>query len=430
MKRLPLRIFVFVVIVGGMAIALSVISRDPFIPQGRQILTALLWLALACLVDVSPMHLPRGGATASVSSVLDFAAILVFGPAAAIQIGLIAIAVTRGFTRRDPWYKLLFNAAQITLAIGVSGLIYTGLGGPVGEELSAEGALLPLLAAACAYFLLNTSLVSVAVGLSEGLGWRRIWQANFQWETNHLFAFLPLGLLVALVLQKIGIWGVMLLFVQLLVIRHMFQLYMELRETNRGIVSILSTVIEASDPYLRNHLQRVSIYSVRVARAMGIPERNVEVIETAALLHDLGKVKVDQEIFKKKTSLSPDEIKKVQGHPKHGAEWIRDFKALDPVRRIIVAHHERPDGMGYPAKLTKDQIPIGARIIGAVDAYDAMTSDRSYRKARTPEAAIAELEKGAGTQFDSDVVTTIKRLFVAGEFLLDEDLPDRMVGNA
>src|SRR5262245_41040421 len=112
-SQLPLLVFVSAVAVAGFAVALSVIMSHPFVPHGSQLLTALLWLALVCVVDVSPMHLPRGGATASVSSVLDFAAILVFGPAAAVQIGLIAIAVTRGFTHRDPWYKLLFNGAQI-----------------------------------------------------------------------------------------------------------------------------------------------------------------------------------------------------------------------------------------------------------------------------------------------------------------------------
>ncbi len=415
----PLRAFVVAVIVLGGAMAAWMITRDPFVPQGRALFTALLWLALVCVVDLSPMPLPRGGATASVSSVLDFAAILVLGPAAAIEIGLLAVLVTRGVTGRDPWYKLLFNGAQIALAIGTSALIYTGLGGPVGSALTAERAILPLLAGAAAYFVINTSLVSVAVGLTEGLAWRRIWQSNFQWETAHLFAFVPLGLLVALVLEKIGVWGVLLLFVQLLVIRYTFKLTMELREANRGIVSILASAIEANDPYLHNHLYRVSRYAVRVARAMGLSERSVEVIETSALLHDLGKIKVDHRIFGKPSPLSPDEAATMREHPRIGGEWIRQIKALKEVREIIASHHERPDGKGYPEGLTRDQVPIGARIVGVLDAYDAMTSDRAYRKALPPEAAIDELVRGAGKQFDEEVVMTVKRLYESGGLLLD-----------
>jgi putative nucleotidyltransferase with HDIG domain len=421
----PLRAFVVAVILLGGAVAAWVVLRAPFLPEGGALLTALLWLGLVCIVDLSPMQLPRGGATATVSSVLDFAAILVLGPAAAVEIGLLAVLLTRGVTRRDSWYKLLFNGAQIALAIGVSGLIYTGLGGPVGGELTAGRAILPLLACGAAYFLVNTALVSVAVGLSEGLAWRRIWQANFQWETVHLLALLPLGLLVALVLEKIGAWAVLLLFVQLLVIRYTFKLTMELREANRGIVSILASAIEASDPYLHNHLYRVSRYAVRVARAMGLPERSVEVIETSALLHDLGKIKVDHRIFGKPSPLSPDETATMRQHPRIGGDWIREIKALREVRGIIASHHERPDGTGYPAGLTRDEVPIGARIVGVLDAYDAMTSDRPYRKALPPEVAIGELVRGAGRQFDEEVVMTVKRLYESGDLLL-EDGPDAL----
>jgi putative nucleotidyltransferase with HDIG domain len=353
-----------------------------------------------------------------VSSVLDLAAILALGPTAALQIGVLGTLVTRG-ARRDPWYKLLFNAAQIALSIGASALVYTSLGGPVGAELSAGRAALPLLPAACVYFFLNTALVSIAVGLTERLSWGRIWQSNFQWEMVHLFAFLPLGLLVALVLEKIGIWGVLLLFVQLLVVRYTFKLYMELRDANRGIVSILASAIDANDPFTRGHSYRVSQYAMRVARAMNLPERTVEIIQCSALLHDVGKIGVDDGILRKPGGLSHEEEKILRMHPKVGGEMIRRVKFLKEVEQIVSSHHERPDGLGYPDGLSSEQVPIGARIVGVLDAFDAMTSDRPYRKALSPEAAIGELVRGSGKQFDARVVMTVQRLFEAGDLTLD-----------
>ncbi len=416
-----LRLYVILVVLLGGGLAAWIVAPQPYLPVGKgAIATALVWLALVCVVDVSPMPLPRGGATASVSSVLDLAAILALGPAAAVQIGVLGTLITRGVVRRDPWYKLLFNSAQIALSIGAAGLIYRALGGPIGADLTAGHAALPLLPASCAYFFLNTALVSVAVGLTERLSWRRIWQSNFQWELVHLVAFLPLGLLVALVLEKIGIWGVLLLFVQLLVVRYTFKLYMELRDANRGIVSILASAIDANDPYTRGHSYRVSQYAVRVARAMNLPERTVEIIQCSALLHDVGKIGVDDEILRKPGGLSAAEEQILRMHPKVGGEMIRRVKFLKDVERIVASHHERPDGLGYPEGLASDEVPIGARIVGVLDAFDAMTSDRPYRKALTPEAAIGELVRGAGRQFDERVVLIVQRLFEAGDLALDE----------
>jgi putative nucleotidyltransferase with HDIG domain len=414
-----LKAYVALVVLVGGGLAAWIIASDPFVPTGRgELVTVLLWLALVCIVDVYPMRLPRGGATASVSSVLDLAAILAFGTPAAVQIGLAGIVITRGVTRRDPWYKLLFNCAQIALAIGASGLLYRALGGPSGAELSAGRAVLPLVPAACVYFLFNTALVSIAVGLSERLAWRRIWQSNFQWETVHLFAFLPLGLLVALVLEKVGIWGVLLLFIQLLVVRYTFKLYMELRDANRGIVSILACAIDANDPYTRGHSYRVSQYAVRVARAMNLPERTVEIIQCSALLHDVGKIGVG--ILRKPGVLSANEEEVLRMHPKVGGEMIRRVKFLKEVEQIVASHHERPDGLGYPEGLSYEQVPIGARIVGVLDAFDAMTSDRPYRKALSQQAAIEELVRGAGRQFDERVVSVVKRLFESGDLALSE----------
>jgi putative nucleotidyltransferase with HDIG domain len=421
--KLPatLRAYIVLVALLGLALTSWCFLQEPLvIGWHRSTITLLIWLALVTVVDVSPMTLPRGGATASVSSVLDFAAILAFGPALAVQLAIIAVLVSRGIIRREPWYKLLFNGCQIAISIGVAGFVYTGLGGAVGNQLSAGAAIIPLVAAATTYFLMNTTLVSLAVGLSEKLAWSRIWESNFQWEMIYLLAYVPLGLLVALVQEKIGIWGVLLLFIQLLVLRYTFKLSMDLREANRGIVSVLATVIDAKDPYTHGHSYRVSQYGVRVARAMNLPERTVELIQCSALLHDVGKIVVAQEILQKPDHLTEDERQLMRSHAQKGSEMIQNVRFLSEVRKIVRTHHERPDGQGYPHGLSGDAIPLEARIIAVLDAFDAMTSDRPYRPALPPEDAISRLVRGAGHQFDERVVMTVKRLFDSGELLLSE----------
>ena len=421
--KLPATLRAYIVLVALLGVALTswcVLQEPLVIGWHRSTITLLIWLAMVTVVDVSPMTLPRGGATASVSSVLDFAAILAFGPALAVQIALVAVLVSRGIFRREPWYKLLFNGCQIAISIGVAGFVYTGLGGKVGADLSASGAIIPLIAAATSYFLMNTTLVSLAVGLSEKLAWSRIWESNFQWEMMYLLAYVPLGLLVALVQEKIGIWGVLLLFIQLLVLRYTFKLSMDLREANRAIVQVLGIVIDAKDPYTHGHSYRVSRYGVRVARAMNLPERTVELIQFSALLHDLGKIGVERDILQKPELLSPAEREAMRSHAQKGSEMIQHVRFLSEVRNIVRTHHEQPDGRGYPHGLSGDAIPLEARIIAVLDAFDAMTSDRPYRPALAPEDAIARLLRGAGNQFDERVVMTVKRLFDSGELLLTE----------
>ncbi|MFN0150947.1 MAG: HD-GYP domain-containing protein [bacterium] len=423
MKQLPgsLKTYIVLTALAGAALTAWCVSQDPLaLAWDRTAITVLIWLALVTVVDISPMPLPRGGATASVSSVLDFAAILAFGPSRAVQLALVAVIISRGLIRREPWFKLVFNGFQIALTIGVAGGVYVGLGGPVTSDLSAGTAILPLIAAAVSYFLINTTMVAFAVGLSERLAWSRIWESNFQWEMMYLLAYVPLGLLVALVQEKIGIWGVLLLFIQMLVLRYTFKLSLDLREANRGIVSVLATVIDAKDPYTHGHSYRVSKYAVRVARAMDLPERTVELVQCSALLHDVGKIVVERDILQKPDKLTDEEREAMRSHAQKGGEMIRPVKFLRDVEKIVLSHHERPDGLGYPAGLRLEQIPIEARIIAVLDAFDAMTSDRPYRKALSADMAVAQLVHGAGQQFDEKVVLAVKGLFESGDLLLSD----------
>jgi putative nucleotidyltransferase with HDIG domain len=173
------------------------------------------------------------------------------------------------------------------------------------------------------------------------------------------------------------------------------------------------------DPYTRHHSVRVSQYAVRLARGLKLSESQVEETEYAALVHDLGKIGPQhQEILRKRGSLSHEEQRTLRSHPAAGADIVARVRALRRAAEIVRSHHERPDGLGYPFGLRSEDVPIGARILNVADAFDAMTSDRPYRRALSVESALQELHKGAGTQFDPGVVECLMRMHRAGQFPL------------
>jgi putative nucleotidyltransferase with HDIG domain len=166
----------------------------------------------------------------------------------------------------------------------------------------------------------------------------------------------------------------------------------------------LSQAIEARDPYSSGHAVRVGVMAEVVASRLGWDEADVEVLRLGAALHDVGKVVVPERILRKSGPLDADELAEMRRHPEEGARMVAQHPALQLVVPVVLYHHERWDGSGYPIGLEGEAIPAEARVLTVVDAFDAMTTDRSYRRATTEEAAVAELERCAGTQFDPEIV--------------------------
>jgi putative nucleotidyltransferase with HDIG domain len=182
------------------------------------------------------------------------------------------------------------------------------------------------------------------------------------------------------------------------------KLYESIKKDQISIIKALAATVDAKDHYTLGHSQKVSSYSVIVAEEMGLPERDVETIKYAALLHDIGKIALPDDIIKKPSKLSDHEFEIVQKHPIIGAKIIKEIEALAAMVPIVLHHHERYDGKGYPDGLKGDDIPVGARIVHVTDAYDTMVSARAYRDMLPPELAISELRKNAGAQFDPKIV--------------------------
>ncbi len=180
------------------------------------------------------------------------------------------------------------------------------------------------------------------------------------------------------------------------------------------IASDLARAIERRDPYSLGHADRVGVLAEIVAARLGWDEEEVEVLRLGAALHDIGKLAVPEEVLRKPGPLDPGELAQMRSHPEHGARMVSLVRSLRPALPCVLHHHERWDGRGYPAGKKGAEIPAMARVLAVADAFDAMISERAYRPALAPQEAIAELERGAGSQFDPDVVAVFVQAWREG----------------
>lgn len=182
------------------------------------------------------------------------------------------------------------------------------------------------------------------------------------------------------------------------------KLHQSLKQAFHQTIEGLAYAIEAKDPYTLGHSRRVTEYSEKIARKMGLPEEEVEKVTRAAILHDIGKIGLRIESLNKKGSLTEEEWEVFRSHPRKGRTILEPIRFLRELIPVVYHHHERYDGKGYPEGKKGEEIPLGARILAVADSYDAMTSTRAYRQALSKEEATRELEAHAGTQFDPAVV--------------------------
>lgn len=193
------------------------------------------------------------------------------------------------------------------------------------------------------------------------------------------------------------------------------KMYDELEDSYLASIQVLANVLDSHDPYTHGHSERVMSYSVMIAREMNLSEKQVKNIKYAALLHDIGKVGISKAIINKEGGLTDEEFLQIKSHPDAGYKIVKPIKFLHEKLAALRHHHEKYDGTGYPEGLKGDDIPLDARIIAVADTFDAITSTRSYRKAKTKEYAVNEIQKNSGIQFDPRVVEAFLRLIKNSE---------------
>jgi len=274
--------------------------------------------------------------------------------------------------------------------------------------LSGRGA--ASLLAACGIYLAAGILVETALRGRSGLGVRQYWMLNFGRNFHHLVFTPVVGAVAAAVYADLGAPALALFAFPVVLTRDALKRSLELRMSRLEALRALSSSVDARDRYTFDHSSRVSRLAALLTREMGFAESTVEAVESGALLHDIGKLGVDLEILSKPGPLEGDEKAAIRMHPLRSARVVAQVELFRSAVDIVRHHHERPDGTGYPYGLKAHEIPIGARILNVADAFDAMTSDRPYRKKRSIDEAIEELKRGSGTEFDPVVVEYLMKI--------------------
>jgi hypothetical protein len=379
-------------IVALTAAAALLVAHGPLGGLDWSVIIALGVLLVACQTIVT---LPRASNLRwSPDTAAVLAAVVLAGPVGAALVG--GCSLFR--VGRQKAEQRIFNAAMMALSGYFPGRVYLLMGGHVGDPKAAAfpGIIAPFAAAALAQVVVNYSLMWIVLWLIKDSSRLTL---EIRLITTEL-GYAAFGLMIAALWSVIGLFAPVLVLIPLFVARWAVAQFAEQQRAYEATVSALCQAVETKDFYTRGHSERVSRGSVMIASEIGMRTERVEAIRFAGMLHDVGKLGVPTEVLQKTGKLTDEEFAAIQLHPMRGLDIVRDIGFLDEAMAGIMHHHERIDGRGYPMGLAGDEIPEFARVLAVADAFDAMTSTRSYRGARPVPEAIAELRKWAGTQFD------------------------------
>ena len=415
------RVFIAVVVLCGTSVLTYTVlhgaSRDP--------LKFLCYLVIALVASRLKVNLPGITGTMSVNFLFLLLGVLELSLSETMALGCAAVVVQCFDRDRPVPIQVAFNVCSTALAIAVTFAAYRF---PLFHRVVGNPSTL-LFMAACVYFVANTVPVAAVISLTERRSLRRIWADCYFWS----FPYYLVGAGVAGMmswLHDFTDWQTSLLILPVVyLIYRSYRLYLgkledekrhveEIADLHMRTIEALALAIEAKDQTTHDHLQRVRIYALEVAKELQVNPEEREALQAAALLHDIGKLAIPEHIISKPGRLTPEEFEKMKIHPVVGAEILERVRFPYPVVPIVRAHHEKWDGSGYPLGLKGTQIPIGARILAAVDFLDALASDRQYRRALPLEEAMSRLEEESGKSFDPKVVQVLERRYAELEQLV------------
>jgi len=378
-----------------------------------------MFVLLGALAAHFPVELTPRFKT-NVATAVNFAILLLFPAPTAV--GLVALSVllgngtlalrrNRDGRRRRGVYDSLFNTAQMMIAVGAGAAVLYALRPEASLTAStlADAWAIPL--AAIAMYLINTGLVSLLVGLQTGRKPLDVWLATQRLDAASESALYLIGF-VTVVASRAYAWAPLVMVVPTAVVYLSTKRAVMLNQQTIEAVEAMADMVDLRDHYTADHSKRVAANAATIAAAMGMKPDAVVTLRLAARVHDLGKIGLPDSILRKPGKLSPDEFALMREHPRRGHEILAKFPQYHQGRDIVLWHHERFDGNGYPNGLSGDRIPIGAQIVAVADALDAMTSERPYRPALPLHQAMTELRLGRATQWSPAVVDTVERLLM------------------
>ena len=388
----------------------------------------LIMLGLASEQQALSIKIGRVASVSSITFLPLLTGVLLFGPAAGVLFWMILGPLAEYGVRRKPALRANFNIGQYIASTAVAGVAYSIAGGEAlmtGQAAAGSSAILdqigPFMLYGVVFLVVNNASVSGAIAIDQGLSFQDTWKETVGRSGANLILDLligPIAIAVAALYMQIGAAGLLVAVLPLFFVRHSYQTTQSLQLANQDLLRALVKAIETRDPYTSGHSLRVSHLAKRIGQQLDLREAIVERVETAALLHDIGKIDpVYIDILRKPHALTPEERVIIESHVTRGEQLLRDLSSVpDDVIHAVRHHHEREDGTGYPDGLLGDEIPIGAKIIVVCDSVDAMLSDRPYRKALSLQIVREQLREHAGRQFDHRAVRALMDSDILDEY--------------
>ena len=408
------KVFIGLVVVTGTGVLLFGAIHQ----SSRNIAEFICYLGIAILASRLKVNLPGIAGTMSVSFLFILLGILQLSFSETLVLGSASVLVQCLYPDRPSAIQVTFNLTGSALSTAFAYVAYHAV---LSNHL-VESKALALGIAASTYFIANTGSIAAVISSTEGRSLPTILRECYFWS----FPYYLVGAGIAGVIgwfDEAFNWETSLLIAPVIyLIYRSYRLYLgklddekrhveEMANLHLRTIEALALAIEAKDHTTHDHLQRVRVYATEVAKELGIKGPDLEAIHAAALLHDIGKLAIPEHIISKPGRLTPEEFEKMKIHPVVGAEILERVRFPYPVVPIVRAHHEKWDGSGYPFGLKSKEIPIGARILTAVDYLDALASDRQYRRALPLDEAMVRLVAESGKSFDPQVVDVLQKRY-------------------
>jgi len=302
-----------------------------------------------------------------------------------------------------PIYGTVFNYCTLILPIVYGDYFYIILGGKV-PVINIESNLISIIVFSFVAFIVNTFIISSLYSILSNKNLMFVFIGNVRLGVLNIIAMAPFGVILAIIFKNYNYLGVLLFIFPIILSKYTFSLYIEAKTKYRQTVDVIMNAMEARDKYTQGHSKRVGELAEIIARELKYNEWKIEQLTMAAILHDVGKIGIDDSILNKQDKLTDEEYDMIKQHPQIGYNILKDIKDIENINYIVKHHHERYDGKGYPDGKSAKELSLDVFIIQLADSIDAMATDRPYRKALTEEMIMLEIEKHRGTQFHPTVV--------------------------
>lgn len=388
----------------SLGFGLSTVHRSALLPVIVLVLMAGVgeWLAVRLG--------PQGVFT--LRPVAAFVGLWMGGPALLMLAGLAPILLVTVPVRRLPVGDVLSQSGGEALGFWLGYLVYAGLGWGLGLQWGHTEAveLAARVGSVLSFWCLQIPLQALDLNLREGMRFRSVLRHLLRHGWTHVVALSVAAIFLSYIQASFGLAVMGIASIVLIEAYYPWKLLGDQGGILLASLQVMAQAVDLKDPYTSNHSQNVARCAVRIAREMDLPEAEVERIRIGGLMHDIGKIGISGRIIRKPGKLTPDEQATMMRHSSVSANIIEPLDILGESAEMVRHHHERWDGAGYPDGLPGERIPLGSRIILVADAFDALTTDRPYRKGVGRAEAVAILQQNAGTQFDRTAVDALRKI--------------------